>query len=172
MTGGIAGALIGPSTAAAAKDLFPDAEFAGVYVYTGAAFSALLAIFCVPGLVTFPIKAPGAAGAGAGPGGGGGGGGGGDPLLDASKTNAAASSASATSSASAVAVAYSQPSCCAATAVAALSYAAMAFLMSPTPLAMKAWGFSFSRVSHVIMVGLYVHVGTHSVDCIDHRWLG
>ena len=52
LTGGIAGALIGPSTAAAAKDLFSDAEFAGVYLYTAAAFSALLGIFCVPGKCT------------------------------------------------------------------------------------------------------------------------
>ena len=97
-----------------------------------------------PGLVKFPIKGGGenpsdpAAGTSA-------------PMLDSTTTGAAASS-------SAVAVAFSQPSCCAATAVAALSYATMAFLMSPTPLAMRAMDISFSRVSHVIMthmVGMY-----------------
>lgn len=156
LTGGIAGALIGPSTASAAKDLFPAAEFAGVYLYTGCAFLALLGIFCFPGLVSFPITKTadaddeergaeaGAAGAGAD-----------DRILDASDASTVAPAAAPVN---AVAVAFSQPSCCAATAVAAFSYSSMSFLMSPTPLAMKAGGFSFSRVSHVItvhMIGMY-----------------
>jgi hypothetical protein len=129
-----------------------------VYLYTAGAFTALLGIMCVPGLVSFSIRAEVETKAKVDA-----------PLAAASldKSDFTASAAAAADAAavvnanaavngggvaiggsarSVVAVAFSQPSCCAATAVAALSYSAMSFLMSPTPLAMRADGFSFTQV--------------------------
>lgn len=53
LTGGIVGALVGPSYAAGSTDLFPDAKYAGVYLCTGVAFLGILIIMLIPGLVTF-----------------------------------------------------------------------------------------------------------------------
>ena len=149
LTGGIAGALVGPSVAAASRDAFSDATYAGVYLYTAAAFGALFGIMCVPGLVHLSrptpddptVKTPVEAEAE-----------GGTPAAGKTEGKGEAPAASA------VAVAFGMPSCVAAVAVASLSYAAMAFLMSPTPLAMKDAGFSFTRTSRVIMIhmlGMY-----------------
>jgi len=56
LTGGIVGAVLGPAYAAAAKDLFQSAPFAGVYLCTGVALALLLGVVCAPGLVTFPSE--------------------------------------------------------------------------------------------------------------------
>lgn len=144
LTGGIVGAVIGPSYAAASKNVFPGAPFAGVYLCTGVAFALLLAIVCAPGLVTFKAE-------------------GGD---EGDVEGASGASADAVTQhvekvkepTSAIVFAARDVGYVCAVSVAALSYGAMSFLMSPTPLAMRARGFSFDTVSHVItshMLGMY-----------------
>lgn len=144
LTGGIVGAVIGPSYAAASKNVFPGAPFAGVYLCTGVAFALLLAIVCAPGLVTFKAE-------------------GGD---EGDVEGASGASADAVTQhvekvkepTSAIVFAARDVGYVCAVSVAALSYGAMSFLMSPTPLAMRARGFSFETVSHVItshMLGMY-----------------
>lgn len=145
LTGGIVGAVIGPSYAAASKNVFPGAPFAGVYLCTGVAFALLLGIVCAPGLVTFKAE-------------------GGDEgdVEDASGGSAdevtqQVEKEKKEPTSAIVFVARDVGYVCA-VSVAALSYGAMSFLMSPTPLAMRARGFSFDTVSHVItshMLGMY-----------------
>lgn len=157
LTGGIAGAVIGPLYAAAAKNMFADAPFAGVYVCTGVAFFLLLCIVSVPGLVTFPAEGgQEAAGGEKAPGGSE------EPCGKSTdgkgesteKKNAEPKNVPSV----AVAASFARFGFVAAVAIAALSYGAMSFLMSPTPLAMRDRGFSFHEVSHVIlshMLGMY-----------------
>ena len=141
LTGGIVGAVLGPAYAAAAKDLFQSAPFAGVYLCTGVALALLLGLVCAPGLVTFPSE-------------------GGDASADRAPAFAAVRAPTVTSSGTSAAVilATADVGFRCAVAVASLSYGAMSFLMSPTPLSMRARGFSFDTVSHVItshMLGMY-----------------
>ena len=159
LTGGMVGAVVGPAYAAAAKDAFQSAPFAGVYLCTGIALALLLGILCVPGLVTFPSEGVDA----------------GDDVAEAGRAadverdsrffySGAQTSAPTrgqtepVAAASATALATANVGFRCAVVVAALSYGAMSFLMSPTPLAMRARGFSFDTVSHVItshMLGMY-----------------
>ena len=137
LTGGIVGALVGPTYAAQSSRLFPDAEYAGVYLCTGVAFLGILIIMLIPGLVTFHAE---------------------HDTSEEDRDDARAEAPPDSKPTSAVAAAFARPSAVAAVAVSALSYAAMSFLMSPTPLAMRALGYSLPRVSHVIMthmVGMY-----------------
>ena len=168
LTGGVVGAVLGPAYAAAAKDAVQDAPFAGVYLCTGVALALLLGIVCAPGLVTFPAEGGDAGDAG-------------DDDAEAGRAadGEVASVASRfaysggaagkpetpmreridpVAAASATALAAANVGFRCAVVVAALSYGAMSFLMSPTPLAMRARGFSFDTVSHVItahMLGMY-----------------
>ena len=147
LTGGIVGALVGPTYAAQSSRLFPDAEYAGVYLCTGVAFLGILIIMLIPGLVTFHAEHDTAE----------------EDRADARDDAADDASADAAADSkrkppSAVSAAFARPNAVAAVIVSALSYAAMSFLMSPTPLAMRALGYSLPRVSHVIMthmVGMY-----------------
>ena len=143
LTGGIVGALVGPSYAAGSTDLFPDAKYAGVYLCTGVAFLGILIIMLIPGLVTFHAEHDTAE----------------EDRADArDDARADAAADSKRKPPSAVSAAFARPNAVAAVIVSALSYAAMSFLMSPTPLAMRALGYSLPRVSHVIMthmVGMY-----------------
>lgn len=151
LTGGIVGALVGPSYAAGSTDLFPDAKYAGVYLCTGVAFLGILIIMLIPGLVTFHAEHDTAEEDRA------------DARDDARDDAGADARADAGADSkrkppSAVSAAFARPNAVAAVIVSALSYAAMSFLMSPTPLAMRALGYSLPRVSHVIMthmVGMY-----------------
>ena len=139
LTGGIVGALVGPSYAAGSTDLFPDAKYAGVYLCTGVAFLGILIIMLIPGLVTFHAEHD-------------------TDEEDRDDARADAPPDSKPKPPSAVSAAFARPNAVAAVIVSALSYAAMSFLMSPTPLAMRALGYSLPRVSHVIMthmVGMY-----------------
>lgn len=141
LTGGIVGAVLGPAYAAAAKDLFQSAPFAGVYLCTGVALALLLGVVCAPGLVTFPSE-------------------GGDADADRAPAFAAVRAPTVTSSgtSAAVGMATADVGFRCAVAVASLSYGAMSFLMSPTPLSMRARGFSFDTIAHVItshMLGMY-----------------
>jgi len=151
LTGGIVGAVIGPLYAAASKNMFAAAPFAGVYLCTGIAFACLLAIVLAPGLVTFPSEGKRAIGGGAG---------GSEAAGERGPRDerTVSSAASKPPSPSAVRLAFQNVSFLCAVAVSALSYGAMSFLMSPTPLAMRDGGYSFDTVSHVIMshmLGMY-----------------
>ena len=144
LTGGIVGAVLGPAYAAAAKDLFQSAPFAGVYLCTGVALALLLGVVCAPGLVTFPSE-------------------GGDADADQAHQAPAfvavrAPTVTSSGTSAAVGMATADVGFRCAVAVASLSYGAMSFLMSPTPLSMRARGFSFDTIAHVItshMLGMY-----------------
>ena len=144
LTGGVVGAVLGPGYAAGSRDLFPEAEFAGVYLCAALAYATLLAVVLAPNLVAFPAEQ-------------------GDDK--ASKTTVHKGKADDDAaervpprSGLAVSIAFSRPRFVAAVFVSASSYAAMSFLMSPTPLAMRALGYSFTSVTFVIaghMLGMY-----------------
>ena len=144
LTGGVVGAVLGPGYAAGSRDLFPEAEFAGVYLCAALAYATLLAVVLAPNLVAFPAEQ-------------------GDD--EASKTTVYkghtdddAAERVPPRSGLAVSIAFSRPRFVAAVFVSASSYAAMSFLMSPTPLAMRALGYSFTSVTFVIaghMLGMY-----------------
>lgn len=144
LTGGVVGAVLGPGYAAGSRDLFPEAEFAGVYLCAALAYATLLAVVLAPNLVAFPAEQ-------------------GDD--EASKTTVHkghtdddAAERVPPRSGLAVSIAFSRPRFVAAVFVSASSYAAMSFLMSPTPLAMRALGYSFTSVTFVIaghMLGMY-----------------
>ena len=144
LTGGVVGAVLGPGYAAGSRDLFPEAEFAGVYLCAALAYATLLAVVLAPNLVAFPAEQ-------------------GDDK--ASKTTVHKGNADDDAaervpprSGLAVSIALSRPRFVAAVFVSASSYAAMSFLMSPTPLAMRALGYSFTSVTFVIaghMLGMY-----------------
>ena len=141
LTGGIVGALVGPTYAAESINLFADAEYAGVYLCTGVAFLGILIITLIPGLVTFHAEHDTD-----------------DDDDEGNRNDAPRNDAPPSKPPSAVSAAFARPNAVAAVTVSALSYAAMSFLMSPTPLAMRALGYSLPRVSHVIMthmVGMY-----------------
>ena len=160
LTGGIVGAVIGPSYAAASKNVFRGAPFAGVYLCTGVAFALLLGIVCAPGLVTFPSEGGDVAGDVTGDEGDieGASGGSGDVPNGVVAAGVEKEKKEPTFVTSAVVFAARDVGYVCAVVIAALSYGAMSFLMSPTPLAMRARGFSFDTVSHVItshMLGMY-----------------
>ena len=146
LTGGIVGAVIGPLYAAASKNMFASAPFAGVYLCTGVAFFLLLIILLVPGLVTFPSE-------------GGGMGDASNQKTVETKDEESSTSSDTKTSSIAVSSAFKRFGFVSAVAIAALSYGAMSFLMSPTPLVMREDAkFSFDEVSHVIlshMLGMY-----------------
>ena len=56
LTGGVVGAVLGPGYAAGSRDLFPEAEFAGVYLCAALAYATLLAVVLAPNLVAFPAE--------------------------------------------------------------------------------------------------------------------
>ena len=144
LTGGVVGAVLGPGYAAGSRDLFPEAEFAGVYLCAALAYATLLAVVLAPNLVAFPAEQ-------------------GDDkasktTVHKGHTDDDAAERVPPRSGLAVSIAFSRPRFVAAVFVSASSYAAMSFLMSPTPLAMRALGYSFTSVTFVIaghMLGMY-----------------
>ena len=144
LTGGVVGAVLGPGYAAGSRDLFPEAEFAGVYLCAALAYATLLAVVLAPNLVAFPAEQ-------------------GDDKASKTTVNKGHTDDDAAErvpprSGLAVSIAFSRPRFVAAVFVSASSYAAMSFLMSPTPLAMRALGYSFTSVTFVIaghMLGMY-----------------
>ena len=151
LTGGIVGAVLGPAYAAAAKDLFQSAPFAGVYLCTGVA-PRLLGVVCAPGLVTFPSE-------------------GGDADADRAPAFAAVRAPTVTSSgtSAAVGMATADVGFRCAVAVASLSYGAMSFLMSPTPLSMRARGFSFDTIAHVTRAAARLHAPSFRPKAVAKR---
>ena len=180
LTGGVVGAVLGPGYAAGSRDLFPEAEFAGVYLCAALAYATLLAVVLAPNLVAFPAEqgddkaskttvnkdntdddaaervllppecpeasSPEASSES------------GDPERGRSPSSAPLAKKEPPHSGLAVSIAFSRPRFVAAVFVSASSYAAMSFLMSPTPLAMRALGYSFTSVTFVIaghMLGMY-----------------
>ena len=118
LTGGIVGALVGPTYAARSAKVSSQkrAEYAGVYLCTGVALALLLGIVCAPGSRDVPRRArrrgrrPSACVRGG-------------SCADRDETGTSA----------AVGMATADVGFRCAVAVASLSYGAMSFLMSPTP---------------------------------------
>jgi MFS family permease len=190
LTGGVVGAVLGPGYAAGSRDLFPEAEFAGVYLCAALAYATLLAVVLAPNLVAFPAEqgddkaergddkaskttvnkgntdddaaervppeypeasSPEASSPEASSESG-------DPERGRSPSSAPLAKKEPPHSGLAESIAFSRPRFVAAVFVSASSYAAMSFLMSPTPLAMRALGYSFTSVTFVIaghMLGMY-----------------